>query len=112
MLDLFVADKKDYPVLVLDAGHGGFDPGAIGGAGTLEKDVSLAIALKVQELFEKSGTMNTNILNILKILKRITTQSCISVCQADFLVLAKTLSTQPKTLKTFSWLTAKVCLLA
>ena len=43
-------------VIVFDAGHGGFDPGAIGVTGTLEKDISLAIALKTQELFEKNGT--------------------------------------------------------
>lgn len=43
-------------VIVIDAGHGGFDPGAIGVNGTLEKDISLAIALKTQELFEKNGT--------------------------------------------------------
>ena len=43
-------------VIVIDAGHGGFDPGAIGVTGTLEKDISLAIALKTQELFEKNGT--------------------------------------------------------
>jgi len=44
-------------VIVIDAGHGGFDPGAIGKTGTLEKDISLKIALKTQELFEKNGTM-------------------------------------------------------
>jgi len=44
-------------VIVIDAGHGGFDPGAIGETGTLEKDISLEIALKTQELFEKNGTM-------------------------------------------------------
>jgi len=43
--------------IVIDAGHGGFDPGTIGVTGTLEKDISLAIALKTQELFEKNGTM-------------------------------------------------------
>jgi len=43
-------------VIVIDAGHGGFDPGAIGDSGTLEKDISLAIALKIQELLEKNGT--------------------------------------------------------
>ena len=44
-------------IIVIDAGHGGFDPGAIGTTGTLEKDISLEIALKTQELFEKNGTM-------------------------------------------------------
>lgn len=44
-------------VIVIDAGHGGFDPGAIGVTGTFEKDISLSIALKTQELFEKNGTV-------------------------------------------------------
>ena len=33
--------------VVLDAGHGGHDPGAIGPAGTREKDVALQIALQI-----------------------------------------------------------------
>ncbi len=36
-------------VIALDPGHGGEDPGAIGPAGTREKDVVLAIALKLRE---------------------------------------------------------------
>jgi N-acetylmuramoyl-L-alanine amidase len=37
-------------VVAVDAGHGGSDPGAIGPAGTKEKDVALAIALQVRQL--------------------------------------------------------------
>ena len=44
-------------VVVIDAGHGGNDPGAVGITGVKEKDVTLALALKVGELIEK----NTNI---------------------------------------------------
>ncbi len=40
-------------VVVLDPGHGGEDPGAIGPAGTYEKDVVLAIALKAKALLEQ-----------------------------------------------------------
>ncbi|MBD3420009.1 MAG: hypothetical protein GF398_07840 [Chitinivibrionales bacterium] len=35
--------------IVIDAGHGGKDPGAIGSKGTLEKDIVLAIALKLRD---------------------------------------------------------------
>jgi len=37
-------------VLVLDPGHGGHDPGAVGKRGLQEKDVVLDIALKVREI--------------------------------------------------------------
>lgn len=36
--------KKDETVVVIDAGHGGMDSGAIGTRGTLEKDINLAFA--------------------------------------------------------------------
>lgn len=36
--------------IILDPGHGGQDSGAIGPSGLLEKDVNLAIALKVRDL--------------------------------------------------------------
>ncbi|MDI6400677.1 N-acetylmuramoyl-L-alanine amidase [Balneolaceae bacterium ANBcel3] len=39
--------------IVLDPGHGGRDPGAIGFRGTREKDVALAVALKVGEYIER-----------------------------------------------------------
>lgn len=40
--------------IVLDPGHGGHDPGAIGPNGVREKDVALAIAKRVKRLLEKS----------------------------------------------------------
>ncbi len=36
--------------IALDAGHGGHDPGAIGRGGTQEKDITLAIVLKLEKL--------------------------------------------------------------
>ena len=42
-------------VIVIDAGHGGRDPGAIGYGGIREKDVNLAIALKVAEYLRRDG---------------------------------------------------------
>ena len=43
------------PLLVIDAGHGGVDPGAIGPGGTREKDVNLAIALETKRQLEAQG---------------------------------------------------------
>ena len=40
-------------VVVIDAGHGGEDPGAIGGKGTQEKDITLKMALLLGEMIEK-----------------------------------------------------------
>lgn len=42
-------------VIVIDAGHGGVDPGKVGTAGTLEKDINLAIAFELKALLEESG---------------------------------------------------------
>ena len=36
-------------VIVIDAGHGGEDPGARGASGSYEKDITLAIALKLKD---------------------------------------------------------------
>lgn len=49
---------KSEPVkykIVLDAGHGGNDPGAIGPTGLKEKDITLAITLKVGSILVKNG---------------------------------------------------------
>lgn len=42
-------------IVVIDPGHGGFDPGAVGVRGTYEKDVVLEIALKVYDLLLQAG---------------------------------------------------------
>lgn len=42
-------------IIAIDPGHGGSDPGAVGPAGTVEKEHTLAIALYARELLEKSG---------------------------------------------------------
>lgn len=44
-------------VIVLDPGHGGEDPGAIGPSGTREKDVVLKIAKELKRLIERERNM-------------------------------------------------------
>ena len=46
-------DRWKLDVIVLDAGHGGHDPGTIGTIGTREKDITLGVALKLGSLIEK-----------------------------------------------------------
>jgi len=43
------------PVIVLDPGHGGADPGAIGPAGTQEKRITLALALELRRALDAGG---------------------------------------------------------
>ena len=45
--------------ITLDAGHGGSDPGAVGAKGTKEKDITLKITQKVEELLKKKGAKVT-----------------------------------------------------
>jgi N-acetylmuramoyl-L-alanine amidase len=47
------ADGK--PVVVIDPGHGGVDPGAIGVSGIYEKYITLAVAREVKAALEKNG---------------------------------------------------------
>jgi N-acetylmuramoyl-L-alanine amidase len=42
--------RRDHPVVVIDPGHGGEDYGAVGRGELLEKDVTLAVALELEEL--------------------------------------------------------------
>jgi len=42
-------------IIILDAGHGGADPGCVGIGGELEKDINLAIVMNLRELLEFSG---------------------------------------------------------
>jgi len=50
-----IATKTTNRTVIIDAGHGGGDPGAIGLTGSLEKDINLSISLKLQKLIEKNG---------------------------------------------------------
>ncbi|MFO0003619.1 MAG: N-acetylmuramoyl-L-alanine amidase, partial [bacterium] len=45
-------------LVVIDPGHGGIDPGAIGVRKTREKDVVLAFGLKLRELLQAGGNVD------------------------------------------------------
>lgn len=44
---------KEMPVVVIDAGHGGTDPGKVGVDGSLEKDINLAVAERLKTYLEQ-----------------------------------------------------------
>lgn len=54
--DLAGPDDPGLPIVVVDAGHGGHDPGAISPhGGTREKDVTLAVARKIRDRLVETG---------------------------------------------------------
>ena len=50
-------DKK---CIVIDAGHGGFDPGKVASDGVNEKNINLAIASKLSTFLEEGGAVIRN----------------------------------------------------
>ncbi|HEU4965589.1 MAG TPA: N-acetylmuramoyl-L-alanine amidase CwlD [Bacilli bacterium] len=42
-------------VIVIDAGHGGVDPGAVAESGLLEKQVTLPVSLKLRDMLQQAG---------------------------------------------------------
>src|SRR5690625_2098353 len=56
---LFVSSSWTLPLanytIVLDPGHGGVDGGAVGADGTSEKEITLAVAQKIQHYLQHAG---------------------------------------------------------
>ena len=53
---------------MLDPGHGGKDPGAIGVSGTYEKQVALATALELKRQLEAGGRYRVALLHYFDVL--------------------------------------------
>ncbi len=47
--------QNSFPLIIIDAGHGGEDGGAIASDGTLEKNLNLEISLKLNEIMSVLG---------------------------------------------------------
>lgn len=47
--------KSESVTIIIDAGHGGIDGGAVGEDGTEEKDINLKIALLLDEILKENG---------------------------------------------------------
>lgn len=52
-VDNFASESLKFEVVVIDAGHGGRDPGAIGHGGVREKDITLSVARKLGNYIEE-----------------------------------------------------------
>jgi len=52
-----VKDKLRFDKIVIDPGHGGWDPGSIGYKGVKEKDITLAVAKRLGEYIQNSPEM-------------------------------------------------------
>lgn len=50
-----VATDAKNKVILIDAGHGGIDGGALSKSGTVEKDINLSISLKLRDILSKQG---------------------------------------------------------
>ena len=49
------ANPKELKTVVIDPGHGGYDAGSVGINGTIEKNATLSISLKLGAILEKKG---------------------------------------------------------
>lgn len=50
----------DWPIVVIDPGHGGVDPGATAITGTFEKEITLDVSHRVAELLRRTGRIKVH----------------------------------------------------
>lgn len=48
-LNLLYEEENKAKIILIDPGHGGYDGGAVSKSGTIEKDINLAIAIKLKK---------------------------------------------------------------
>lgn len=97
-------EEKGKFTVVVDAGHGGFDPGKVGINNELEKDINLSIAVKLKEKLEEknitvimtrtedvalnddsaSGKKTSDMRNRVKIINDAAADVCISIHQNSY----------------------------
>ena len=53
--------RKDRPMIVIDPGHGGVDPGAIGQDGTYEKDIVLPVSRALAKALQNTGRYDAHL---------------------------------------------------
>ncbi len=54
-IDAVSSDRLQNKTVIIDAGHGGFDGGTSASDGTVEKDINLQIALKINDILNSMG---------------------------------------------------------
>lgn len=54
-LNLLYEEENKAKIILIDPGHGGYDGGAVSKNGTIEKDINLAIAIKLKKQLESKG---------------------------------------------------------
>ena len=55
----FEKNKWKFSTIIIDPGHGGKDPGAVGYSGTLEKDIALDVAKRLEKKISKNMKVKT-----------------------------------------------------
>jgi N-acetylmuramoyl-L-alanine amidase len=79
-------------IIIIDAGHGGWDPGKIAQDNILEKDLNLKVAKKVQQYLEQSGAFvlmtrtKDEALGNIKVIDMKTRREITDASQADMLI--------------------------